>query len=370
MQRNRKPSCRPRLEVLEGRWCPSCEVELVGTTLSITGDAGDNAITIVHTGPGDMSVVCDGTPGHFGEPIDRVVVRGGQGNDSVFAQSSGFAPDLPGEWTFDLGRGDDRASVFGEMLVESPVRVAVSGGPGSDGLEAFIGAFVPSELKLVLDGGDGDDFISNGSSVEGPGRVSTRVRGGDGDDEIFDVWAFTRVLGSFDARAHGGNGSDVVWATLGNSFELDPDLPLVVAGFDVLAGGRGNYVMTGGNGPDTLRIDHLGRTDGRLNLTADGGRGGDEVFANLDVNAGSTGEFSADCRGGRGDDHMEVRVRFVETDFLEIFPGFLSEVLVGFTDTPAPLAELAVTADGGAGFDTCSHSLWVTLIDIEDGQLI
>jgi hypothetical protein len=67
---------------------------------------------------------------------------------------------------------------------------------------------------------------------------------------------------------------------------------------------------------------------------------------------------------------MDVRVRFYETEPVEVAPDVVLEALAGFTDTPAPLTHRSVTANGGAGFDTCVHSVLVTVFDVENDQPI
>jgi hypothetical protein len=197
----------------------------------------------------------------------------------------------------------------------------------------------------------------------------TRIQGGNGDDNLYEEFTLWSVLGTFDGHADGGNGTDRVTTRLGDYILVDPALPLVVIGFDVVPGGQADHRMTGGNGHDALSVGHVGRTGGRLNVLADGGNGDDDVFAQFDVNAESTGRFGADVRGGNGEDHMDVRVRFFETQAVEFpdIPGFVFDGLAGYTATPAPLDVLSVRADGGNGFDTCLHSPLVSVIKVEDG---
>lgn len=369
-------SSRPRVEPLEDRTCPTCAVALTGTTLTVTGDTADNDIRILYTGPGALSVECDGTPTQVEGPVERVVVRTGGGNDFVDAELYPFAvdADFPGAWSFDLGAGDDECAVhlLGFSGIDFPLRVTVDGGNGNDTLFTESIGFFSARYDLSVDGGNGNDSIFNFYSGGTVGDLVTRTRGGNGDDAILEELTLWTVLGRFDGHAEGGNGSDVMDARLGDYILFDPALPLVVVGFDVAPGGRADYQQSGGNGHDALFAKYVGRLDGQLNVLAEGGNGADEVVASFDLNAESTGRFTGQVRGGNGDDHMEVRIRFFETEPVEFpdLPGFFLEGLAGYTDTPAPLGELAATADGDNGFDTCLHSPLIDLVRVEDDQPI
>src|SRR5262245_15000783 len=376
-RKHQRATIRPCLETLEDRACPSCVVELLGTTLNITGDAGNNQITVSYFAPGDLSVDCDGALYQFSEPVDGLLVRSGNGNDLVtvefLAGFFGIEANLSGNWTVDLGQGDDFGGVFGIGDVDGPMNIAVLGGNGVDEVSANLSVFIAADVAVALDGGNGNDSLFHALGVEGSGRVTAAVFGGNGDDFIFDLGQFTRVQDRLDARIDGGNGSDVVTSTLGMTFAFGPNTPDPIAGVVVAGGGELNYVVTGGKGDDSVRVDYLGRINGRLNLAVDGGNGNDEVVANLDVNVASIGVFSADVRGGNGDDQMDVLMRYFESEFVEIpeiFPGFLFEVFAGYTDTPAPLGLLSVTANGGNGFDSCLYSAQVSVFGIEDDQPI
>ena len=370
MKRQRKSATvRLAVETLENRACPSCSVELVGATLTITGDAADNSIFILDNGPGDLQLVCDGTPSSFSEPIDAVVVRTGNGNDFVIAGSFLEGSLASRSWALDLGDGDDGALVDLEGIIDAPISVTVTGGAGVDTIYAATAALIDSNYRVTLDGGNDTDFISTFHNGTLNGAMVSTCLGGNGDDLISDFQIF-KVHGTFEGHADGGNGSDMVEVQLGMIISFDPELPFLVFGFDVATGGQANYDMTGGDGHDALFVNYLGHLDGQLNLRAGGGRGSDELFAILDIHAESTGCLSAQFLGGHGDDDMRVRVRSYETEPVEIFPGVFLHGLVAFSDTPAPLSERSITADGGAGFDTCLHSALVSLLNVEDEQTI
>jgi hypothetical protein len=315
---------RPHLESLESRWCPSCVVELAGDTLRVTGDAESNQINIAYNGPGELLAECDGTPYQFSEPVREVVIRGRHGDDSVTASIFAFDGTLPSEWSIDLGNGNDSVFVFGEMLIQDPTRFALAGGLGDDAIQFGVSAFVVSDLEIALDGGNGDDGIGNGSGVEGPGRTNSHIRGGNGDDFIFDAWDFSRIENSLECHVHGGNGADMVVTRLGSMFELDPNLPLVVAGFNVSSTGQADYFVSGGHGGDRVEVNTVGRIDGRLSLVANGGSGEDEILAQLDIDTQSTGVFDASLRGGLGDDTITRKPVSMKPNWSSISPACFS----------------------------------------------
>jgi hypothetical protein len=370
----RQPAFRPCVEPLEDRTCPTCTVNLIGTTLAVTGDAADNEIRFLYFAPGDLSVECDGTQTQIHSFVERVIVRGGGGDDFVDAELYPFAfdADFPTAWQFDLGTGDDECAVhlLGFSGVDFPVRVTVDGGNGDDSIFTETIGFFYDRYDLSVDGGNGNDSIFDFYSGGTGGHMVTRTQGGNGDDAILEEFASWTVLGRFDGLAEGGNGTDLVEATLGEYVLIDFALPPAVIGLDVAAGARVDYQLTGGNDHDAIFATYVGRLDGQLDIQVEGGNGADEVAASFDLNAESTGQFAARIRGDNGDDHLEVLVRFIETVPIEMpdFPGLFLDGLAGYTDTPAPLSELAVTADGGNGFDTCLHTGLVDLLHIEDDQ--
>src|SRR5262245_31585677 len=107
---------RPRLEALEGRWCPST-VSFNNGVLTIRGDANDNEVSIVADGD-DFVVTVDGEEDTFtgveriradlrggddeftldlnaaNSPLDlRVDAQGGAGADTFTVVAADFAGD-------------------------------------------------------------------------------------------------------------------------------------------------------------------------------------------------------------------------------------------------------------------------------------
>jgi hypothetical protein len=370
MNRKRMQSWRPQLEALEDRWCPACDVSLIGSTLLIIGDSADNYIAFVNVGSGIVHVEADAVTRDYAETIDRVIVRTGAGNDSVFVNDNDFdfVGGISRHWLIDLGTGDDAAAAHLFGLLDAPASITVFGGAGNDNV--FVGPVgtIQSTFLVTLVGGDGNDAITHTSSGFVLGTMVVAILGGSGDDNLLDFYDLFSVDGMFVGVVDGGNGTDFLGSGLGTVIEFDPSLPPLVFGFDVAANAHANYAMLGGNGNDSLFGSCIGRMNGQLNVLFDGGDGNDEVFAGLNIHVESAGQFDALLRGGNGDDLMFAAVSFYETEVVEVFPGVFLEALTAVSETPAPLSHRSIVANGGNGLDTCLHTDWVTLLNIEDDQ--
>src|SRR5439155_5727441 len=82
--------CRPRVEALEDRWCPSCTIttDFTGHALSITGDGATNEVTIIENPiTNDLELTCDGSTTHFAADfITRIDAYLKEGNDKFTYQ--------------------------------------------------------------------------------------------------------------------------------------------------------------------------------------------------------------------------------------------------------------------------------------------
>src|SRR5947209_225200 len=125
-------SFAPRLEVLEGRDCPSCSVEFREGLLSVAGDRGANQVSIVNTWAGTQ-VTCDGGETMTFAGVRAVSVRTMDGDDHVsFVSRSGELPVPLPALSVDLGGGDDTFTADVADVPPGPAAVAVTGGPGRD----------------------------------------------------------------------------------------------------------------------------------------------------------------------------------------------------------------------------------------------
>jgi hypothetical protein len=375
MIRSRMTNRRPGFEVLEDRNCPACLVELAGTTLQITGDGAANDISIFYF-PGELSIMCDGMATSVTAPVKKVVVQAGGGNDSVYTElyPDGQDAAFPSSWTLDLGDGNDRSThhLLGFLSVDYPLSVNVSGGDGNDTLFTETIGLLNASYVETVEGGNGNDRIFNFNSGEVYGSMSANTHGGNGNDIIFQEFTLWKVFGSFHARVDGGNGDDVIDSRLGEYILLDPELPLEVIGFTVAPGAHAEYRVAAGNGEDVLTTKYVGQLDGDLNILVNGGNGDDDFFADYEINATSTGALSSKIRGGNGDDILDVELWFFETELMEFpdIPGYFVDALTGYVDDPGLLEGLSIAVDGGNGFDTCLHSALVSLMNVEDHQVL
>ena len=126
-------SCAPRVEVLEGRDCPSCTVEFREGMLSILGDRGANDVAVVNSWAGTQ-VTCDGGETMTFTGVRAVGIRTMEGDDHVtFVSVSGERPVPVPTLAVDLGSGDDTFAAVADVA-PGPCAVAVSGGAGRDKL--------------------------------------------------------------------------------------------------------------------------------------------------------------------------------------------------------------------------------------------
>lgn len=253
----------------------------------IDGGAGND--TICGLGNADTLVGGPGDDRLFG------------GLDDFYVPDDGYAGDIlvPGPGNDHVDLGDDPASAtvddvdrparYDRVVYEDapgPVTVDLSAGTASGegtdtiAVPAFSGGIVGSAYDDVLTGTDGPD----------------RIDGGAGDDRIL-------ALGGND-ELEPGRGDDVVRGGDGDDFIMSPD-----KGRDRLYGdggddgveghGRGTAIG-GGDGDDFLFA--------RLGATVHGGRGNDEIEADLSRRA----RIEVDAGGGRRD---VVRLRAPKSEF-------------------------------------------------------
>jgi hypothetical protein len=143
-----RPRFRPRLEALEGRWLPTVttNLDLATGLLTITGSAGDNAITVTErTGaPGGYNVAAaDGVSGSivFGGVRNIVIDLQGQataaGDTVDLVGNAGTTTFLPGGLSI-TGAGGVRVGLQDNFNVSGAVSVTKTAGPG--GLTVKTGA--------------------------------------------------------------------------------------------------------------------------------------------------------------------------------------------------------------------------------------
>jgi hypothetical protein len=168
--RRRAETASFRLEELESRAVPTVSAIYSNDTLTVYGTEGDDTI-VVHQDPNgflyiDRSIAWFTTP----QPIHRVEVMAGSGNDVVD---------------------------FSEIVAPRKQRLTLIA-RGEDGSDTLWG----SAAADTLVGGDGNDVLIGGSG-------SDLLQGDSGNDEIFGDAGSDRLHGGAgDDRQFGGNGAD------------------------------------------------------------------------------------------------------------------------------------------------------------------
>jgi Ca2+-binding RTX toxin-like protein len=225
-----------------------------GNRVIVNTGTGDDDVQIgVDPQTGSQVVTVNGTTYYFAAGAD-IVVRGGDGNDSITV-----APGTHLHLTMLGGEGDDtiRGGAGNDTVLGLDGRDRVYGGGGND--RVFAGAG-----RDYVDGGSGDDILS----------------GGLGDDTLYGL--------SGNDTISGGEGRDYLEGASGND-TVDGG-----AGNDILSGGKDDDSLRGGAGDDTTYA-------GRGNDSSDGGQGSDKVF----------GERNDTSVGA--EQHVTVEIKDLET---------------------------------------------------------
>src|SRR5262249_49509056 len=150
----------------------SCLVTQTGNTLRIIGDAANNTVAIVDNGAAGIVVTCDGDTHPAALGIQRVIVKTGDGNDTVNYSRSAAGGNFTGRLAFEakLGSGNDAftADFNGNDLVGSArVDFDIEGNAGDDTLTFNMGtAAAPvdiasgARLAVEAEGGTGQDKVT------------------------------------------------------------------------------------------------------------------------------------------------------------------------------------------------------------------
>jgi Ca2+-binding RTX toxin-like protein len=184
---------------------------LSGGRLTVTGTAGNDAISIGVSGSTLLATLNASTLSFNAASVLAIDLFGGDGNDRIDASAAAvpvYALGGAGRDTLVGGAGSD----------------TLTGGGGNDALAGNAGAD-------RLNGHGGHDGLEGGEGAD-------RLYGDDGDDALV-----------------GGGGVDRLWGGLGNDL-LDGgssnDKLFGDAGLDTLRGGRHNDYLDGGPGADQI----------------------------------------------------------------------------------------------------------------------
>jgi hypothetical protein len=300
-----------RVEPLEDRRLLSCTIFHDGSSLFIRGDRfQSDVIKVADDGAGNITVSCSGMSDMTFHGINVIGIRGGRRGDVL---------------SYDL-----TGPLSGVRLVN------VRGGRGSEVFNAMIGGKLQSgaDLQINEQGGRGDDVVnftdtgdlSSGSSLQ------FNSHGGRSADTTNVLLAGNVSSGSFlGLDLGGGRGVDSLHVS-------------ALGGVHIGAGALVDMLLRGGRGDDQESVDYAGTVEGTLDVAARSGPGNDQAAVNLKPTAGSDGLILANVNGGRGDDNLRLAIPVASS-----------------TSKPTVLA----TLNGGPGFDTCSSTDNVTVLNCE-----
>jgi len=395
---------RLAVERLEGRWVLACEAFVTDGTLMILGDDADDDIAVrVDPDPGALvAVTCQTTvgrqtrtfegimkidadlghgndlfqlgmvdPGDLPPPDEPrtldIVVRAGNGDDSVEIRHKSVYSLKTRSAQIDLGHGDDQFSAVFEPVPndgrpppdEPPtVEIGVMGGDGDDAVEVNYVSVMNSNLQLNADLGNGNDrFSALMQSTPDDGRPPPRVGwmtigiiSGQGDDEVLldhSAGSFFDLLFTADL----GNGNDRFSALMQSTPDdgRPPPTEARMVEIGVLAG----------EGDDTVEIDHSAGSFFDLLVEADLGHGNDRFSALMqstpdDGLPGPEGmrTLMFDVLAGRGDDFVAAR-NLTDGSFFDVH--FNADLGAG-DDTFEAMGGIQPCIMPGEGFDTARVS--------------
>ena len=217
------------------------------SSLSLFGDGGDDRL--------DVNVVV----AHGSDPVAHTLLDGGSGDDvlTAFSRARVVATSkLGGDNTLSLngGAGDDQVRAVAE---QGNPEIGAHGGLGNDkiNLQASTFSGYAANATCTAHGDAGNDVITAkvATSVFSLGSRSSNVLFGDaGDDTIRGeaslLYPSTRGLHSQN-NLYGGLGRDKLTVVGGNENLLDGG-----KGNDILTGGKyaDNFVLRSGDGFDTI----------------------------------------------------------------------------------------------------------------------
>jgi len=213
---------------------------------------------------------------------DQVIVEGTEGDDIIHASTDGSSASVTG-----------LAAVTNVLGLETIDRLIVDGGGGNDTLIGGAGSQVlhGGEGNDLLIGGDGDDQMfgdaGNDHMVWNPGDDTDLMEGGDGQDT---------------AEMNGGNGGEIFTATAdGARVRLDRINP---APFSLDIGTTEELVVNMNGGDDSF--SGTGNLSSLIHITVDGGAGNDTILGGngADLLIGGDGNDFID--GNQGNDVAQM----------------------------------------------------------------
>ena len=238
---------------------------------TLYGGMGDDQLTARGLSPSSKTGDSETGSSLRGNAHDNVL-KGGEGNDSLYATSGAQNNLLEG------GEGDDYLVANGYRELASPYTTTgntLDGGIDNDMLEVYNAA-----TNNELYGGDGADTLH----AYGEGTDGNLLDGGNGAD-VMSVYG-----GATNNTLYGGDDAATDYLYVRGSGTTGNEL-YGGAGNDVLKahGGATGNLLDGGDGDDMLQV--WGRHAGTTGNTLEGGAGNDLFVLNSNVTA-SQGEDS------------------------------------------------------------------------------
>ncbi|HJT79125.1 MAG TPA: hypothetical protein VJ739_18155 [Gemmataceae bacterium] len=221
-QPGRRPAAFvPRVEALEGRDLPApvTYAILPGNVLRVQGTNGADQVVIFDngtTGVNNVAVVANGHTFLPGVAVTGVLVKTGNGNDSVHYNLIGaLVPNASRIVSIDLGAGFNQfdGRLRAGLGTRSTLSLFVNGSSGVNRMSINANADIGSRAALTLQqiGGPGADNLTIDYSGQVAGALTAFASGGAGDDHINQV--FTLMPGSagtLSAEELGGAGNDTL----------------------------------------------------------------------------------------------------------------------------------------------------------------
>jgi Ca2+-binding RTX toxin-like protein len=325
------------IEGLESRRALAFSIASSGNSITLTGDASDDAVVISVAPSGhfrhDLSLVGNlvsnidtdgslaGEQAILASSVSSMVINGNAGNDTIDASlftGIGIYVDAgAGNDIVTSGSGNDslRGGPGNDILKSGAGNDDLRGGSGNDILEGGAGGdtvdwhdYDQAAGDDILRGGDGNDNLAGGPSV------GDLFYGGDGSDTASAGGITQLTLTDSDYISSGivsANHSVESWILYGTNNDDTIDASLFTgigiyvdagAGNDIVTSGSGNDSLRGGPGNDILKSG-AGNDDlrgGSGNDILEGGAGGDTVdWHDYDQAAGDD-----ILRGGDGNDNL------------------------------------------------------------------
>ena len=182
---------RPTFDSLENRLVPAGNINalLVSGSLTLTGDALANSVTLSQPGAGQLTLTPDATTSISGGPAGAAVT---------------FA-NITGSVTLNMGAGDDSVIFDWPQTINLPLDLTINGGAGNNTINNVNGTAATSVnvfRNLRITNGAGNDSTALGNLNAG-GSITINNGDGDSTTQIHGIGATANVVGGSLAITNG-----------------------------------------------------------------------------------------------------------------------------------------------------------------------